>query len=286
MNKSKPVDILIFGTGAVGSTLGRRLAQNANTRLSVVCRLNYDIVRRQGLSMKTNIWNNGTFRHHRVARSTRDVSDLAFDYVVCANKITASDASSTIRELAPVVSPSTALVSAQNGVGVEAPLGHAFHNNTILSAVCNISCLQPVPGIVQQISKIRPHAIHVGVYDTPGPDGAVHAKEKLADFVALDCCFKQVNDLDTVRQLTQETFNVAIALGILLPKDLLEKTIQFARNNPSTAPSMLQDARKKRLMEVDSLCGNIFKQAEQVRVPVPTMRLVYYALLEMERNIQ
>jgi 2-dehydropantoate 2-reductase len=252
--------------------------------------------------MKTNIWGNGTFRPHRVARSTRDVSDLAFDYVVCANKITASDASSTIRELAPVVSPRTALVSAQNGVGVEAPLGRAFHNNTILSAVCYVSCLQPVPGTVQQISKIRPHAFHVGVYDTPGFDGAVHAREKLAEFVALDACFKQINDvpaerwtkqifngawnpmtalsglethallaspyLDTVRQLAQETFNVAIGLGIPLPADLPEKTIQFARNNPSMAPSMLQDARKKRLMEVDSLCGE------------------YNALLEMDRNIQ
>lgn len=111
----------------------------------------------------------------------------------------------------------------------------------------------------------------------------------MEDFVALNARFKQIKDvqaerwtkqffsgawnpmtaisglethllmrlpyLQTVRQLAQETFNVAVGLGVSLPKDLPERTIEFVRNNPSLAPSMLQDARKKRLMEVDSLCG-------------------------------
>jgi 2-dehydropantoate 2-reductase len=306
MNPQKPLNILIFGTGgkhtlslakkkyqpsttAVGSTLGWRLAQNPNTNLSVVCRSNYDIVKKQGICMNTNLWGNGMFRPHRVVRSTREVSDLEFDYVVCANKITTSDCSSTIKELTHVLSPTTALVSAQNGVGVEAPLGRAFRANTILSAVCYISCLQPVPGIVQQVSNIRPHAFHIGTYDTPKFGGSADGRQKLEDFVALDSRFRQIEDvqaerwtkqifngawnpmtaisglethplivspyLQTVRQLAQETFNVAVGLGVKLPKDLPDRTIEFARNNPSMAPSMLQDARKKRLMEVDSLCG-------------------------------
>ncbi|KAH3915953.1 hypothetical protein HBH56_066980 [Parastagonospora nodorum] len=319
MNIQKPLDILIFGTGAVGSTLGWRLAQNPNVRLSVVCRSNYDIVKRQGLRMSTAMWGDGMFRPHRVVRSTREVSHVPFDYVVCANKITTSDSSRTINELVPVVSPRTTLVSAQNGVGVEAPLGRAFQNNNILSAVCYISCLQPIPGIVQQISNIRPHAFHIGHYDKPMFGSTMDRAQKLKDFVALDNRFKQINDvqaerwtkqifngawnpmtaitglethpliaspyLDTVRRLAQETFNVATGLGVSLPEDLPEKTIEFAKANPSMAPSMLQDARKKRLMEVDSLCGNIIRQAEQIRVPVPTVKMVYYALQEMNRQI-
>jgi 2-dehydropantoate 2-reductase len=274
---------------AVGSTLGWRLSQNPRARLSVVCRSNYDAVRQQGIQMRTKIWGNGTFTPYRVVRSTHEVSDVAFDYVVCANKATTSDRLSLINELAPAVSTKTALVSVQNGVGVEAPLRHAFQNNTVLSAVCYISCLQPIPGSVEQVSNIRPHAFHIGTYDTPEYCGSVADTYRLEDFVSLDDKFKKIEDvqaerwtkqifngawnpmtaitglethqllasphLQMVRQLATETYHVAVQMGISLPKDLPDRTIELARINPSMAPSMLQDARKKKLMEIDSLCG-------------------------------
>lgn len=212
---------------------------------------------------------------------------MSFDYLVCANKATASDSSSLIRDISPTVSPGTTLVSVQNGVGVEAPLRQAFQKNTILSAVCYISCLQPTPGIIEQVSHIRPHAFHIGLYDKRA--GCSTDESRLRDFVGLDNKFKQIQDvraerwtkqvfngawnpitaifglethqllaspyLPLVRQLAAETHNVAIHMGIALPDDLPDKTIELARLNPSLAPSMLQDARKKRVMEIDSLCG-------------------------------
>ncbi|KAH7087507.1 2-dehydropantoate 2-reductase-like protein [Paraphoma chrysanthemicola] len=318
MNIQKPLEILIFGTGAVGSTLGWRLAQNPYARLSVVCRSNYDAVRLEGIQMRTKIWGNGTFVPYRVVQSTREVSGVDFDYVVCANKATTSDRLALINELSPVISKKTALVSVQNGVGVEAPLRDAFQKNTVLSAVCYISCLQPVPGIVEQVSHIRPHAFHIGTYDTPEYRSSTLDKYRLKDFVALDDKFKQIDNvqaerwtkqvfngawnpmtaitglethqllasphLQLVRQLATETFQVAIQMGIPLPSDLPDRTIELARINPSIAPSMLQDARKKKLMEIDSLCGNIIRQAEQVRVPVPTVKMVYHMLLEINKH--
>ncbi|KAF4302521.1 2-dehydropantoate 2-reductase [Botryosphaeria dothidea] len=319
MTVQKPLDILIFGTGAVGSTLGWRLAQNPNARLSVVCRSNYEAVKRRGIQLTTKMWGNGQFTPYRVIRSTREVSDMSFDYVVCANKVTSSDGFSFIKELGPAVSKNTTLVSAQNGVGVEAPLRSVFRNNTILSAVCYISCLQPVPGIIQQVSNIRPHAFHVGTYD-PRDSGAAEVDSlKLEKFVALDDKFKQIGDVQaerwtkqifngawnpmtaisglethpllespyvqTVLQLATEIYEVAVNLEISLSDDLPVQTIEFARNNPSLAPSMLQDARKNRPMEVESLCGNICRLADQNGVPVPTIKLVYHTLLEMNRRI-
>jgi len=239
--------------------------------------------------MRTKIWGNGTFMPYRVVRSTREVSGVAFDYVVCANKATTTDGLSFINELSPAVSKKTALVSVQNGVGVEAPLRHAFQYNPVLSAVCYISCLQPVPGIVEQVSHIRPHAFHIGMYDTPEYMGTVADKYKLKDFVSLDEKFKQIDDVQAerwtkqifngawnpmtaitglethqllaspnvklVHQLAVETFNVAVRLGISLPEDLPDRTIELARIHPSLAPSMLQDVRKNKPMEIDSLCG-------------------------------
>ncbi|KAL1621266.1 hypothetical protein SLS54_005762 [Diplodia seriata] len=289
MSARKPLDILIFGTGAVGSTIGWRLAQNPHARLSVVCRSNYSAVKQNGIQLTTKMWGNGTFLPYRVVRSPREASDMTFDYVVCANKVTPSDGLSFVQELAPAVTERTTLISAQNGVGVEAPLRKAFRNNTILSAVCYISCLQHVPGVIQQVSNIRPHAFHIGTFDPRDGKDKGTDEARLEKFVALDDKFKEISDaqaerwtkqifngawnpmtaisglethpllgspyLQTVRQLANEMYQVAVKLGISLADDLPAKTIEFARSNPSLAPSMLQDARMKRPMEVESLCG-------------------------------
>ncbi|UPX15129.1 uncharacterized protein EKO05_0005588 [Ascochyta rabiei] len=289
MNIKKPIDILIYGTGAVGSTLGWILAQNQHARLSVVCRSNYEAVKQRGLQMNTIMWGDGTLHPFRVARSTSELTGIPFDYVVCTNKVTNSDGHSLADELAHVVSTRTTLVSAQNGVGVEAPLQNAFQDNTVLSAVCYISCLQTIPGVVHQVSNIRPHAFHIGLYNTIERRQSAADLQRLKTFVALDDKFKEIEDvraerwtkqifngawnpmaalsglethqllgspyLQMVKKLAEETFDVAVRSGISLPTNLPERTIELARVNPSLAPSMLQDWRKKKPMEVDSLCG-------------------------------
>lgn len=247
--------------------------------------------------MKTKMWGDGSFRPFRVARSTREISNMSFDYVVCANKVTALNGSNFTDELAHVVSPQTTLVSAQNGVGVDSSLRHAFQHNKILSAVCYISCLQPLPGVVEQVSNIRPHAFHIGTYDNLEHFNSTADQSALKEFVALDDKFKEVNDvaaerwtkqifngawnpmtaisgldthrllaspyLQTVYDLASETFDVATKLGISLPTNLPLKTIESARVNPSLSPSMLQDVRNKKAMEVESLCGMCFSYAFQ-----------------------
>ncbi|KAJ8114480.1 hypothetical protein OPT61_g3650 [Boeremia exigua] len=316
----KPLDILIFGAGAVGSTLGWRLAQCPGARLSVVCRSNYEAVKQNGIQVKTKMWGNGVFKPYRVARTTHEISDMSFDYVVCANKVTSSEATSFTNDLACVVSSNTTLVSAQNGVGVEAPLRQAFQDNTILSAICYISCLQPFPGVVEQVSNLRQHAFHIGHYHRPGNTKSSTEDPRLKILASMDDKFKEIEDvgaerwtkqifngawnpmaaisglethallatpyLETVLELAKETFNVAVKMGASLPSDLPLKTIETARTSPSLAPSMLQDFRNKRTMEVESLCGNVVRQADRMQVPVPTVRLVYHTLLEMNRQIQ
>lgn len=284
------------------------------------------------------MWGNGVLKPYRVARSTQEISDMSFDYVVCANKVTGSGGMSFTHDLASVVSKTTTLVSAQNGVGVEAPLRHAFRDNTILSAVCYISCLQPFPGVVEQVSNIRPHAFHVGAYKSSGAHSSEMEEQRLRNFVALDSKFKEIEDvgaerwtkqifngawnpmtaisglethallatpyLGTVLDLAKETFNVAVKMGASLPSDLPLKTIEAARTSPSLAPSMLQDFRNRKMMEVESLCGqfafallrsqytnplflgNVVRNADRIDVPVPTVRMVYHTLLEMNRKIQ
>lgn len=265
-----------------------RLAQNPHVKLAVVCRSNYTAIKQRGVQLNTKTWGNGNFRPDRVVRSTREVSGIDFDYLVCSNKVTMGDNSSIVDELAATISTNTVLVSVQNGVDVEAPLRHAFPENPILSAICHIGCSQLVPGVIEQTVSISPYAFHIGAYHTPKDRSAVY-ELALEQFSNLDASFKQIKDvpaarwtkqifngswnlvaalsglethallasphLSTVLQLARETFNVAERLGVSLPSDLPERTVELVTKHPSLAPSTLQDARRRMPMELDSLCG-------------------------------
>ncbi|KAK8232873.1 2-dehydropantoate 2-reductase-like protein [Phyllosticta capitalensis] len=317
--KSNPIEILVFGTGAIGSTLAWRLAQNPLARLSVVCRSNYDAIRTRGITLNTQVWGNGHFMPHRVVRTPSEVSRVPFDYVICTNKVSpVRDDDSTARSIAPVVSPRTVLVTAQNGVGVETPLRRAFRGNTILSAICYISCMEPVPGFISQPAAIKAAAFRVGAFDSRGPSD----EARLAEFVKFDDEFQAIEDvqkerwskqifngawnpvtavsgLDThqilkdsslflsnVQSLAREIWQVALKLGIDLPNDLPERTVEIARNANAVVPSMLQDARRARPMEIESLCGDICRQADMLGVPVPTVKMIYDKLLSMNRAFE
>ena len=288
----------------MGATFGWRLAQNPQVRVSVVCRSNYEDVKNDGVQMYTQLWGNGTFRPYRVARSVAELPELPFDYIVCANKIVRSNKAATEDAIRPAVRPATALVSLQNGINVEEPLRKAFAQNPILSALCYISCQQTSPGVVRQVSQIRPHAFHIGGFDHRQNDTDWHASGaqdrlsvdterdalKVRDLVSLDARFQEVKDTSTerwikmmfngswnpvaalagcdtheilqkplllsvVRQLAEEIYTVAVKSGAQLPFDLPVKTVSAAASAAPLVPSMLQDARHGREMEVEPICG-------------------------------
>lgn len=208
----RPLEVLIFGTGAVGAIFGWRLAQHPDVRVSVVCRSNYERIKKHGVDMDTRLWGLGTFRPHRVVNSVSEVQDVSNEYIICANKIVHSNEVALEDATRPVVRPETTLVSVQNGINVEQPLRNAFHEDTILSAICNASCQQMRPGLVQQASQIRPHAFHIGVFshsfDAPLKPEPVQSREpnnteleasKLRVLVRLDDKFKEAEDIGTER---------------------------------------------------------------------------------------
>lgn len=273
---------------AVGAVLGWRLAQNPRVRVSVVCRSNYEAVRSNGISLRTAKWGAGHFHPARVCRSPLDLRHIPFDYVVCANKATNSGVYSSLSGL---VRDKTVLVSAQNGVGVEAPLQRSFPENTVLSGIVYIACTQPSPGLFAQNTCINAHSLALGLYGRS--KSASHDKQRefsLRDFTSLESSFgvspdvvkekwiKQIwngafntmaalSGMDTheiissprllqlVRRIMTETYQVAVASGAVLDESIVEQMLVMTKRSPPVVPSMLQDARAGKPMEVDSLCG-------------------------------
>lgn len=255
----------------------------------MICRSNYEHVKKGGIQMDTQLWGRGSFRPHRVARTVSEVQEVPYNYVVCANKNVRSNEAAIEDAIRPAVRPTTTLVSVQNGINVEQPLATAFSRNLVLSAICYISCRQTGLGLVEQVSQIRPHAFHIGHFNH-GANDAKSEASRVLDLVRLDAKFKAVEDMNTerwtkmifngswnpvsalsgcdthqilqqplflavVKRLAEEIYEVAVKSGANLPRDLPLRTLSAAVRVPRMVPSMLQDTRNGREMEIEPLCG-------------------------------
>lgn len=301
-------DRLLIYISAVGSILGWLIAQNSHAAVSVVCRSNWNHVQRSGFKLKTDNWGTGHFVPRQVIKTGsmyRPGPGTQFDYVVLANKIK-DDYAATLSELRSLVSPNTALVSAQNGMDVEVPLRQAFPANTILSAVCNIGCSQTRPGHIEQTAGLKLPAFSIGAY------GQLSAMDILkrdvlasmdADFGTVDNVneerwrklifnsawnsttaltglnthqlLEQPGAAELVFQIAGEAHSVGTASGIALDSDLPARTIELARKSSPITTSTLQDIRRRCPMELDFIFGTSTSRIFYARIPRANTQLGY-----------
>lgn len=261
--------------------------------MSVVCRSNYGQVSKHGFTFHTTLWGDGAFIPHKVFHAdsfTQPDPFGRYDYIILANKIkTRHDTEQMIRHLRKIVRQDTVLVSTQNGMDNESPLISAFAENTILSSVCNMSCSQPKPGVVEQTDAITPHAFHLGIFSA-GRDTISEGMRRLDILVAMDAQFRVVADVhgerwrklvfniawnsvtaivgvDThellrspestnlVRQLAEEAYHIGIASGVNLAKSSVDDVIELARRSNPIITSSLRDTRNGRKVELHSITG-------------------------------
>lgn len=79
-----------------------------------------------------------------------------------------------------------------------------------------------------------------------------------------------------VRPAMHEVRAVAkAAAGIELDPGLVDDMITTDPIEIFCAPSMLQDARKGRFIEVENILGEVFKEAKKANVPIPTITVLY-----------
>jgi 2-dehydropantoate 2-reductase len=156
-------NILIVGAGAVGAFYGSRLAQAANTRVSVICRSNYKAVCRDGFSVTSPTYGSYKFIPHHTYANPKEAADsnVRWDYIIVSTKALPdiSDDSEILTGL--VEENHTAVVLVQNGLGVEGPYAKRFPRAMILSAVTIVSAAQMEPGVIKHNRWTR---ISIGPY--------------------------------------------------------------------------------------------------------------------------
>lgn len=157
-----PLEVLFFGAGAIGAFYASRTALNPETNVSVVCRSNYAAVKANGFQVTSPQYGDYIWAPTRTFNSPESAvkSGVKWDYVVISTKAlpNVSDDSKLVEGL---ITPDTAVVLIQNGLGVEEPYAQRFPRSSILSAVTIASAAQPSNGHIKHNRWTR---INVGPY--------------------------------------------------------------------------------------------------------------------------
>jgi 2-dehydropantoate 2-reductase len=295
------MNILIIGAGAVGAFYGSALARQS-ARLSVVCRSDYEAVKRDGYDITSPLLGDHRFRPHAVFRDVAECTQPQ-DVVILTSKVLPSI--DRVALLRPVVGDQTVIVLIQNGVDIEQEIADAFPTNELLSSLAFIAVGRSSPGEVKHQSL---GSLILGRY----PRGVTPSAERLAAmFEASKVSCKLTDDvvaarwqkavwnapfnplsimggvLDTaqmlataeseafVRRAMQEVCDAAAAHGHRLPPRLIDNMIAGTRAMPAYKTSMALDYEQRRPMEIESILGAVVRAGRRAGVSMPTLESLY-----------
>lgn len=298
--------ILIMGSGAVGGYYGVHLARMKDLDVTFVARgAHFAALQRHGFRItgKTDI-------HLKPVNVVEDPSacEPPPDLVIVAVK--SYDTRLAIRQLVPVVTPYTQVVTIQNGLENYELLSHAFGSTNVIRGFCKIGAELTAPGVVDyrglshvvigeedgslsnrilQIQKIMEYA---GVTLQVSRDIRREAWIKFlwnAIFnmmtgltnATTDRIFEDEDAYGIAWQLFYEMQAVATAKGVRLSDEDGAAVIDETRAMGAFRTSTLQDRQKGKSLEYDAFCGYIVRQASicKLSVPVSCTLFALYKLL-------
>jgi 2-dehydropantoate 2-reductase len=301
--------ILVFGAGGVGCIYALILWR-AGEEITTVCRGNYGQVQENGIIVRSKKWGTCSARPN-VVRTPKEATQFGpFDYILVCSKAFPS----TAKLISAAVSPETAIVLAQNGIGIEAEYAVAYPNNTIISGVVYLPTTQVEPGIIEHGTPLE--RFEIGTYPASANVNAKAKVELLAELftkgdgtcisyddvqakrwykLALNAALNPVTALtlcddanlirssegalELLKAIMREVGATARAYGY----DNIDETSiaeQMARHEDrlitgGKEPSMLVDVRHERPVEVEAILGNVVRMARAKKVDVHLLSMLY-----------
>ena len=153
----------VVGCGAVGGYYGARLGR-AGHDTHFLARSDYDVIRRSGVEIRSP---EGDF-HHQPQCSRQPEEIGVCDLVLVALKTTANDQFGPL--VAPLVGPTTAVLTLQNGLGNEEQLAALFGQERIFGGLCFVCLNRIAPGVIQHLAH---GTIVMGAFNRP-PEPRAH----------------------------------------------------------------------------------------------------------------
>ncbi|KAI9722143.1 MAG: hypothetical protein M1828_004825 [Chrysothrix sp. TS-e1954] len=310
--------ILVFGAGGIGGVYSYILSR-ANAVVTAVCRSNYEVVRRDGIAIDSKLWGKVHVRPH-VVSTVAEVAEESWDFVVvCAKAF--PDTAGLIRE---AIGPSTAIILAQNGIGIEEDYEKLYPGNPIISGVVYLPTTQTEPGVIRMgdLEKLK-----IGTYPANANSTAKQRLSEFADlFRAAGASAEVYEDIQAERWqklLVNASWNPVCALTRNLDTDFLRSTegeaegfivklmtevasiaqhagykeinhetinYQVSRNvarlrTEGVEPSMLTDVKHGRRLEHEAIIGNAVKIARRLEVQTPILDTIRILIRGLDASI-
>jgi 2-dehydropantoate 2-reductase len=302
--------IAVFGAGGVGAYFGARLAEAGN-EVSIVARgAHLDAIRAHGLRVDS-VLGDMLVRPKVASASAADVGPV--DAVLLGVKTWAiADVAPTLK---PLLGRDTFVVPLQNGVDTPDLLAAALGPEHVVGGVCGGFCFIVAPGQVkhiggvtfvkfgeldrrksERVERLRAEfsaaKVDVGVPD----DIRVALWEKLMLVVPfggvgavsrapIGVIMKTPETRTLIEAGMREIAAVALAQGIQLPADSVERTLTLLDGTTPTGTSSLQrDIAAGKRSELDAWTGAVVRLGARLRMPTPTHSFLYAALLPLERR--
>jgi len=300
------VRIAFIGAGAVGGFYGAQMAREGHDVNFIARGAHLEAIQRNGLRIV------GPLGEYTVkARAESDPTKIGpVDYVV--HTVKTYDNAGAIPLIAPLVGPSTTVLTLQNGVDSAEEIAAVVGEPAILGGATYIATAIDAPGVIRQTGTHR--RVVFGEYFKP--DSRVSSRVKtLADaMAACDIHAEPVADArytvwekfsylapfaaftgaarlpigplwadESIRNMfldaVEEVANVARAHGVKLPDDNRERVYEYAAKlPPSTRSSLLIDLQFGKRIEVEALQGSVVRRGARVGVPTPIMAALYSVL--------
>ena len=295
--------IVVVGAGGVGGYFGARLARGGQDVTFVARGAHLEALRRSGLTIRSAVEGEYTVPVSAVEK----VAGLptADAVLVCVKSF---DTESAVEQVRPVVGPSTAVLSLQNGVDNEDIIDAVLGPGHAVGGVAYVFAAIEAPGVVAHVfagrivfgemdgrPSPRVEALR-GAFAAAGVPAAVSDDirralwEKYlmisaqAGMTAVTRCPIGVvrstpETWRMYRMIVEELAALGRASGVALPDDAVERTLANAQGlAPHLFSSLHHDLVHGKRLELEALHGHAVRLGERLGVPTPMVFAVYAAL--------
>ena len=292
--------IAVMGSGGVGGYFGARLAQ-AGCDVSFIARgTHLAALRERGLIVESKL---GNVSFPKV-RATDDPTALgSVDLVLIGVKLW--DTEAAVRAIRPIVGPTTAVLSLQNGVQKDDVLRSILGDGPIIGGVCYIAATIAQPGVISHAGTMQ--KLVFGEYDgrrsaraealleacrRGGIDAELSQEirkaiwEKFVFLVGLSATTTTIRlPIGPIRthprtrlfllDAMREVVAVGRAQGVALSAEYAEDRLAFCDRLPAEmTSSMHNDLERGNRLEVAWLSGGVVELGQAAGVPTPVNRAV------------
>ncbi|MGH7371534.1 MAG: 2-dehydropantoate 2-reductase [Candidatus Methylomirabilales bacterium] len=295
--------IAVMGAGAVGGYFGALLHRGGLDVTLIARGRHLEAIKAHGLRIKST---EGDLTVP--AKAVGDPSAVGpVDLILFCVK--SYDTESAARQCMPIVQESTAILCLQNGVDNEEKIAMVAGGEKVLGGVAYIGAGVSEPGVVVHTAEGRIvfGEMHGGVservrrldqvFRDAGFPAEVSSNVKaiLWGKLCWNAAFNALNTLvggevrvlverpetrTLARQVMEEVRAVAIANGVLLSEDLVERLLSWTDTaTGAMKTSTRQDLEAGKALEVEALNGAVVRKGEAAGVPTP-FNCALYALLK------